>query len=393
MNKDRLARLLVLSDMHAFGTAKNAADSVLDFCDTTPGKSNPLLDLISLGERGRIKADVVICAGDICNRADGSGLRRAWDQLHKLRDAVSAVELVATCGNHDLDSRYLSGEPDPDPKGALLALQPRFPFGDQAQSDKFWARNYAVTKLPGEIVLVNLNTSAFHGGEQSEIDHGRVGKRTIQAIAKEVADLPSASAHILLCHHHPLPLSGWGGRDDTEFMKNGQELIDAIVQEDDSQWLIIHGHRHLPLLMQAAAASATAPFVLGSASLGARVPGVPNQFHLVDLYTSEKPEHAALVGTVETWSWSDSMKWQIANNSDGLPPLCGFGYRGQLSSLAASIHSLVNGAFLSWEQVLQAFPGVQLLLPQDMKRLEQKLEDLGLSILRRSDGMLMQVGH
>jgi 3',5'-cyclic AMP phosphodiesterase CpdA len=270
-----LTRLLVVSDIHAFSSKDKAADSVLDLSASGSTASNPLADLLADARAGRFQCDVLVCAGDVCNRADAGGLTRAWSHLHDLRRELGATELIATCGNHDLDSRYLSGVPDPDPKGALLALDPGFPFSDEVRANKFWARNYAVVTL-GDMVLVNVNTSAYHGGVQAEIDYGRISKKTVAAIRAELAQLPTARAYVLLCHHHPLPLSGWGLEADSEFLKNGQELLDTLVGATKTTWLVVHGHRHKPRLMQGASNSSAAPFVLGAGSLGARVPGVPN---------------------------------------------------------------------------------------------------------------------
>ena len=387
-----LSRLLVVSDVHAFSSRDKATDSVLDLSDSGASVSNPLADLLTDARAKLIQSDVLICAGDVCNRADAAGLTRAWSQLHQLREALGATELIATCGNHDLDSRYLSGVPDPDPKGALLALDPGFPFADEVRANKFWARNYAVVAL-GDIVLVNVNTSAYHGGLQTEIDHGRISKKTIAAIRGELAQLPRAKAYVLLCHHHPMPLSGWGLETDSEFLKNGQELLDALVGATRATWLVVHGHRHKPRLMQGASNSSAAPFVLGAGSLGARVPGVPNQFHLVSLYACNLPDHSSLVGTVRTWSWTDSTRWQMSTQLDGLPATCGFGYRGQIPALADSIVTLTNGAFAPWSQVRTSLPAFDLLMPQDMKDLEMALRARGVRVLWTSDGMPVQVGQ
>nr|WP_255429612.1 metallophosphoesterase [Ramlibacter albus] len=241
----------VVSDLHAFSNAKGGSDSVLDLSPTALNQTNPLVDLI--GSASLVgPVDVLLCAGDICNKADAGGLTQAWAKLQNLKAALSASMIIPTCGNHDLDSRFLGVADDPDPKGALLALQPPFPFADEIMSNKFWARNYAIVVLENGVVVVTLNTSAFHGGLQEEIDHGRVSYRTIEEVEAELASYAAAPAHVLLCHHHPLPLTGWGRKADSEFAKNGQVLFDALIRATGKSWLVIHGHRHVPRLIHGA---------------------------------------------------------------------------------------------------------------------------------------------
>jgi hypothetical protein len=108
-------------------------------------------------------------------------------KIQILSGALEANQTISTCGNHDLDSRYLATEVDPDPRGFLLSLKPPFPFNNELLNDRYWARNYAITTLPNGVVIVSLNSSAFHGGKPEEIDHGRVSRRTIDALAAELA--------------------------------------------------------------------------------------------------------------------------------------------------------------------------------------------------------------
>jgi hypothetical protein len=387
------ARLAVVTDLHAFGTREKAKDSLLDFTSLTPGSRNPLVELIDEVARRSVSANALICAGDICNMADYSGLTAAWQHLHRLGGALGGAELIATCGNHDLDSRYLSSDPDPDPKGGLLSLSPSFPFNDPDQTNKFWARNYAIVQMRSGLIVVALNTRAYHGGKQDEINNGRVSSRTIRFLSDELNLTREAPAHVLVCHHHPMPLTGWSaGAPDSEYIKNGQELLDALVASTGKSWLVIHGHRHVPRLIHGASSSLALPFVLGAGSLGARMPGVTNQFHLINLYASPSPEHASLVGTVETWSWTDSSGWDVTAQGSGLPPFCGFGYRGQLSHLADAICAHVGSAFASWSSVSAAIPSVNLLMPEDLRQLESALQARGLTVLRDTAGRLAQIG-
>ena len=388
-----VARIAVVTDIHAYGSVKNSKDSLVDLSETSPHAINPLTDLINEVKKRAVTATALVCAGDICNMADYTGLQRAWGHLHTLKDVLETSHLIPTCGNHDLDSRYLSSDPDPDPKGGLLALRPSFPFQDEALTNKYWARNFAIVRPHPNVQIATLNTSAYHGGEQVEIEYGRVSTRTIEALCSELSSTERARINILVCHHHPLPLSGWQrGAVDGEFVKNGQDLLDALIQATGQSWLVIHGHRHQPRLIAGASSSNALPYIFGAGSLGARAPGVSNQFHLVSLYDSADAQHSSIVGTIETWHWTDSSRWSQIADGKGLPPLCGFGYRGQIGILADEITAHVAGTFAAWSDVIKSLPSVNLLMPDDMKRLEEELKKRGLELLFTRAGNIRQVG-
>jgi hypothetical protein len=197
----------------------------------------------------------------------------------------------------------------------------------------------------------------------------------------------------LVCHHHPLPLSGWAGSDDTEFIRNGQILLDEISAVTSTSWLVIHGHRHLPQLIHGASNNNHIPFVFGAGSLGARVAGVPNQFHLLTLCTPPQSDHASISGVIETWLWTDANGWTAGTNNEALPGRCGFGYTGQIKYLAdkisADCHS--NG-FNTWQEILSKFPSIGFLIPRAFEELETILQRLGINVLRDRHGKIVQVG-
>lgn len=74
----------------------------------------------------KIATDLVICGGDLSDKAGDVGIAHAWKELHELGVLTKAVRTLAVCGNHDLDSRYFGDRPDPDPKGTLQELKPMF---------------------------------------------------------------------------------------------------------------------------------------------------------------------------------------------------------------------------------------------------------------------------
>lgn len=388
-----LTRIAVLSDIHAFASTDKSAESAVDYIAGSRAR-NPLAELVESADILGIHADTLVCAGDICNKADPTGLERAWADLHRLVAAIGAGAFVPTCGNHDLDSRFLFNESDPDPKGAALSLIPSFPFACANLTDKFWARNYAILSLPSGVVMVVLNTSAYHGGKQEEIDHGRVCNRTIGAIVAELAQsYQRAPAYVLVCHHHPMPLTE-KSRSDMEYVRDGQTLLDALIQTTRSSWLVVHGHRHYPKLMSGATSSNYVPFIFGAGSLGARAPGVTNQFHLISMFQSNDSEFSSVNGIVETWSWSDSTGWGLSSSSpsSGLPARCGFGFRGQIPALAARIAGMVGATFARIHDVRTNCPAIDFLTPDSLRDLIHELGTIGYQVLYDDKQQICQIG-
>lgn len=394
MQKCRV-RLAFLSDLHAFHPEKDRLN--VSFLPDTQAADdpNPFKNLEELIEREALKADLVICGGDICDKADFRGFRFAWSKLQDLKSQLGAEQLISTCGNHDLNSRHIDSKDDPDPKGTLQTVEPQFPFESDEQTNHFWARNYVLlTPLPG-IRFVVLNTSAYHGGHAGEEAHGRVSKRTIDAIERKLSNIEPGGLNILLCHHHVRPLKGlWGAAPDSEYMQKGGELLSRLTATTVSPWLVLHGHRHTPNLEHSVDPACV---VIGASSFSAQVPGKLNQFHIIDVAVDHSRSQP-LTGTIDTWSWTITAGWQkrpVLSDEEGFPPQCGFGSEFQPRAIADKISALlpVVPDYKTWADVSNSIPDVQLMTPAHFRQLEQLLESSSIKLHRDRQGMLTQVGR
>jgi 3',5'-cyclic AMP phosphodiesterase CpdA len=384
-------RIAVISDLHAHQKDRpsidpgHAADTNVSYLPANPGPGdpNPFGDLQQLISSSGIKADILICPGDICDKGDIAGFTYAWKQLHILRGRIGASELIATCGNHDLDSRYSTppSDDDPDPKGNLLQAEPPFPFGDIPETDQFWARNFATIRVNSEVRVISLNTSAYHGGKKGELEYGRVSHRTIKALVKTIEEDPqNASLNILLCHHHLQPLHSWGNTiDDLQHVRKGTDLVTALTKATGSAWLVIHGHRHIPNISHS-----TSPPVamLGAGSFSRIGDTFTNQFHIIDVEVDPLSTTMPLCGEIRSWNWSRSNGWAVyLDPTKGLPPQCGFGYPGAVQGLVPKIlNALGVEPFLYWDTMLQAVPELRYLTPDQWKGLSKEFLSKGLVV-------------
>ena len=394
----RKVRLALLSDLHAYHPPQGYGKAGPSYLPANPSGSDPdpFRNLNELIEREKLRADIVLCAGDICDRADFRGFQYAWIKLNELKSKIGAQALIATCGNHDLNSRLIEAEEDPDPKGALQTATPEFPFEERSLSDHFWARNFTIVTPMPEITVVVLNTSAYHGSESDEINHGRVSQRTIAAIERELRNFPKvADINILLCHHHVRQLKGlWGTIPDTDFMMKGSELLNMLTRCTASPWLVLHGHRHVPNLEHSIDPSFV---IVGASSFSKQIQGRLNQFHMLDVdvdYGVPQP----LRGTITTWSWNATGRWQqqsISNDDEGFPPNCGFGSVFAPRTLATEIENAFeqDQDYIQWQDLVKRIPDLEFMTPDNFRLLEEVLQQHGINLQRDRMGRVSQVGR
>ena len=66
---------------------------------------NPWIGLGELiGQSGK-NIDALICAGDMTVKANGAGLKKAWEELLALGSQIGAIHTISATGNHDVLSR------------------------------------------------------------------------------------------------------------------------------------------------------------------------------------------------------------------------------------------------------------------------------------------------
>jgi len=391
---DTFLRLAVASDLHAYSIVKDTpapSHFQVETPESDPGK-NPISGLQKLLSEEMIRAEMLLCPGDIGHQAQQIAIQHAWSSLNSLRENLAADHLFATAGNHDLDSRYLSN--DYDALEYLKNLTPPFPFPSEEMNDKFWSQHFAI--FEGDLFrIVVLNSSAYHGAEGRERDHGRIAPPTIAKIKRSLETVTPKRVNILLCHHHPQQHTEFN-LGEYDVMKNGQLLLDLLGSGRLGRWLVVHGHKHHPKISYASGGGG-APVVFSAGSLCASLyPELQsvtrNQFHLITIPINLIPQ-MGLVGVVKSWDWASGEGWAPAGTKSGLPSVCGFGYRGDPLLLANRIASEVTGDVEEWSEIKSKIPEVDFLIPQDLAALRYLLRDVhGLSITDLDD-LPRQIGR
>lgn len=396
-----MTKFLLLSDIHASDidpSSSNAPSYVSSFNAAASAKKDPITDLERILNSPELKPDYILCAGDITNKSQPSGLSYAWNRLNSLADALGA-ELVATVGNHDLDSRFSSNRFDP--RGYVMSLRPALPVADRTAFLEYWAEHFTVLRKEDCTLLV-VNTASYHGGgadPKVELEHGRVSEVTNEAIAARLAELSLGHVNVALCHHHPIRAEP----SDKEFvgLTRGGERLMSVLAATGAPWVLVHGHKHRPELFYGDGGG-NAPVVLSCASFSAQVNADaqnknPNQVHLLVCDRDDAAVTAyASAGQVLSWTWQDSVGWSPARGAHGLPHVSGFGFRGPPRSLVEAIEAQLDAhqaSSMAWREMVQAVPALDRVLPMDFEQIESLASQRGINILRDRDEKRQQVGR
>lgn len=392
IKKSESLKIVVLSDIHAFDSVETNEQepSYLDMSAAQSPKTHPFSGLFSLIEENKLSADIVVCAGDLGNKAKPSTIQYTWKYINELKAKLHAELVAATPGNHDHDSR--SKYCDFDPKSSLQSLDPPFPFGDEILNDRFWARNYAI-KEGMNYRLILLNSSAFHG-IKDEYEHGRVVQRTLDYIERELSDKKISPVNLFICHHHPQKHEDIG-LTDYEVMVGGQKLLELLGKGNFGDWMVIHGHKHHPKITYAAGATKS-PVVLSAGSFSAVLEPylttiASNQFYLIEFHLSNFDY--GLVGTFEAWDWQKGYGWRPAGATSGLPQSGGFGYREHPRPLGKKIKKCMGkNPFIAWDKLIIKMPELQYLIPDDLENLITEIKISHSLNVQMNDGIILQIG-
>lgn len=387
MTASQRLRIAVLTDFHAYAGRpddKSPSPSWLDIAEVQSDSGrNVFAGLIEQIERDGIDSDIVLCCGDMGDKADRAGQQYVWAEVEKVRVALKAKQTLGAAGNHDVDSRYIySGY---DAKGQLQALKPRFPVDDERGWLEYWAKNFTVVEI-GSVRFVLLNSAAYHGaakeGKEPEYVHGRVSDLTIDRLLADLKNGGERTANVLVCHHHPYKNDKIAINDYSQ-MQNGDKLINNLVDADMGPWLVIHGHKHDGRLFYAQGGNSY-PTVFAAGSFAAKpypnqVGQTFNEFYIVEVEIPQVVgEVSSLLGTVETWTWNYGDGWRRPQANQGLGPRAGFGARvdiGQLAKqIATDLRANHSGKPVKWKAVGDEHRHVNHLVPEELTRLIGMLE-------------------
>jgi len=394
---------LVISDIHACTSDPTSADAP-SYVSTQPAEMfaavDPLDSMLETVKASGLKVSCIICPGDMTDKGEPSGIQYVWKKLLDIATKLNASLVVATPGNHDLDSRFQYN--DFDARGQAMLIQPTLPIDNRQLYLEFWAEHFTIFDAEEDVRFFLLNSSAYHGGgkrPEEEREHGRVSRSTLIRLKRllESGQYPKKVLNVMVCHHHPDAPSEIGAPD--MLMEGGKALLELLNQSDVGPWMVFHGHRHRPRLFYAAG-SGDGPIVLGAASFSAQINKdaqnkCPNQFHIVQFdLIGAKEIGVGIAGSVRSWNWLVGDGWHPAQSPTGLPSRAGFGFRGQADLLMENIlRAIPPGSFVKWSELTSSVPQLAFILPGDMRKLIIALGKSNVRIAFGEGGIPFQVSR
>ena len=409
-------RVAIVSDVHvqADPTMAGVGGHYAAAMPTNDPKRNPFEGALALIKSGGLRADVLLCCGDLADRAAPVALVDGWTRSHQMADALGAT-LVSTSGNHDVDSRFAHN--DHDALGTLKALNPLFPVDDYHLANEYWARHFTVLEAPKYRILI-VNSAAYHGYDipleasnkarkkyvPPEYEHGRIAESTLNSMKERFDSLENKPVNLLVCHHHVDKLDEIADSDYSAIDGAGR-LLDWLSTGAHGEWSIFNGHRHVAKFTLPGP-TLESPFSFTAASFAKNlvdypIDGLDNQFYLVEFDIEAAAElKLRTAARFRSWSWRAGQGWCDAPNLMSLPDRevvmpdrGGFGFRGDPDSLRQKILDEVRTSdlpYVSLDELRTAVPLLEFVPPYSLRRLIGRLRSegqLGVAV----DGMTIQL--
>ena len=411
MNKS--LRILVLSDIHAYTKADHDGIRPSYVFAGDNQRTAPTKSLLDKSDDVCGNVDLIVCAGDLGDKAEPSALNFAWQFLLHLARKLGDPPLVVATGNHDVDSRLQIS--DFDPKGNLFSLDPTYPvvypssYPDQDELQEniklnYWARNFAIFHLERARIVV-LNSAAYHGygAKNREFDHGRISSRTLEDLKRQLQQDQEKHGkpfiNIIVFHHHLESDSEVDHPDaiDASKMLGAPHLVHLLSDPSFGRWFVIHGHRHHPRIYRIG--DAGAPIILSAASFGSTNEkdywnNSPNQIHLVDLdFCLMKDLQLYPAGSIRSHSYAPGIGWAPDLRTGGLPPIIGFGFTGSIEQLAKTVDGHCKTSVIQWEDLVDKVQLLRACTHDHLFQLRKVLEqEYGLKLVFDNTHNPIQVG-
>lgn len=348
--------------------------------------TNPWAGLCALVASQGLKADAILCPGDIAFQSSSVTLSAGWKHLVDLGRRMNCEHVVSATGNHDVTSRSQAEtfkkavvrnlKSGYGPFEQLKCLHPPYPAVTLRDTDHLQGRDYRVRYFGAGLLLVTaakyqiliVNSCSEHGHDEFEHERGTFPPSAVDELKVALKQCDPKKISVAIMHHPPESHTQDGGGAH-DFVDNGQELLKLLA--DQGEWLVVHGHKHEARLGDASGGGMQ-PIVFGAASLAIHIESVKgtvrNQFYLLKV----RLEPRGLTGRFQTWDWFAGRGWETARpDGDGIYDGATFGARdpGLVITNIAALSSLP----MDWSEVIRRVPDADLLTPEARNRVRERL--------------------
>lgn len=334
--------VLVISDLH-YGDLAGFKEF---------GKSEPATeeDLNSVAKKvvttvkdNKHEIDMLFVLGDLTSRGSPTEFETVYRFILILAEQLSIElkDVYITYGNHDVDWEICNIKSEPPEEHLAYCVTAANLGGMFAPPNEFDVYGpvlgCGVTNTDGlDIITLNSGIECY---SSHSIKHGRLGQLQFEWVKDELSKfLKPKSTKIVILHHHLLSLPYKTPHLDLSALEEGANTLQILG--DLGVDLVLHGHRHHPIVFTAAETSWKKPITFicaGSFGVGPseRADGrLPNTFYVLDFETEQGKEN--LVGKISTYERNSSSDWTPLNpNYDEYP----LNYQQWFGSHSAMIES------------------------------------------------------
>ncbi len=365
--------IAILSDLHCheITSGKKTRESFLIAGDPrVPSERHPIQSLIDLIDSQELRADVVICPGDLSNKISTVGFQCALQLLNEVKNNFGADDIFCTIGNHDVSSKTSGG----DPFKIAKYIDPNFPFRKREDKNQFWSEGFCMSVIQDKTDFLIINTAHEHYDTASAV-HGTFETKNIRLLDTYLDATKPSPLRIAVFHHHPL-LHSFPFYTSRDVLPTGDQLLDVLIKNNFN--IVIHGHRHEPRIRRYSSLGREM-LIFCSGSFSAYLNEIytvtRNLFHLMTIDFDSNAEVSPLV-SLQSWEFNFGYGWNKATfQSAGLPyktsgrPKSPPNLQPDLSMfLKSNLKSYIPG-----DELITAFPSLNNLLPDELTALQNKL--------------------
>ncbi|MBK9103974.1 MAG: metallophosphoesterase [Saprospiraceae bacterium] len=361
-----MTRFFVISDLHCKHLEKDShEDDHFQLYSNKlrkPKEKHPIESLLTFLIEKDIKADYLICPGDLADKIDTQGLISGYNFLNEVSNILKSKMIFLTTGNHDIDL-YLNHKEYSDKFYITKNFHAHYPIENKTLNDNYWLDNFYLYE-DEKLILVNLNSSKNILPDSVNID-----EETINKLKESISKIKGDKIRIFLCHHHPIKFSNYSVKyKDNDVIDNGDVLLDILSRNKFN--LLIHGHKHIPRINVYDNVNI---FCAGSFSCLHNVisSGGKTVFHLIEI--DDNINMSNFRCQIKTYENSMTAGWRYSIDNKYFPAITGLGANIDIPKISKQINSIIQ-EYLEWEDIIKSFPDLKYLNPKQQDELESELK-------------------
>lgn len=359
-------KLCIISDLHCkyqHDVTSHSETLLFSNMQRKPIFQHPVVAMLkAIDDDQSIKSDILLCVGDLGDKANEQGITSAWTFVDEIKQKLGAKIKIGIPGNHDINSRFNDGK---DAFTFIKNFHETFPTENEDSNNKLWSKGYCIEIYENALFLL-INTVWNHE-DLEKAKQSQISPVTLEEIKKEIQEKGiQIDKKICLLHHHPIKHSNINNYRDNDSLEKGDDLIQLLTELNFD--IVIHGHKHQPRVVEY---NGLTVFGTGSFSSFANLQGTgfKNMFHVIEL--GEKKGH----GKIFSWEFNIKDGWNKELNKK-FPDQIGFGANIDLEAVAKLIDSEVkkDGNPKFYEQILRLEPNLEYVVPSKLIQLSQILK-------------------